>query len=161
MAATAGKFGIVPLFSLSLSLGRSSSRVTRFPLLELTGCSRVTRQRRRRPIFLPGGVNILRGSSSLSLCLARSTCHRWNASPSRVVMPSEACDISCHASRRARGSPPPTCSSLARLPLQTPEMSRNKSKPTEKEREGGERSVLPGFAAAGRSTVVRPRRNFT
>lgn len=146
------------LFSLSLSLGRSSSRVTRFPLLELTGCSRVTR---RRPIFLPGGVNILRGSSSLSLCLARSTCHRWNASPSRVVMPSEACDISCHASRRARGSPPPTCSSLARLLLQTPEMSRNKSKPTEKEREGGERSVLPGFAAAGRSTVVRPRRNFT
>lgn len=144
------------LFSLSLSLGRSSSRVTRFPLLELTGCSRVTR---RRPIFLPGGVNILRGSSSLSLCLARSTCHRWNASPSRVVMPSEACDISCHASRRARGSPPPrrgggerTCSSLARLPLQTPEMSRNKSKPTEKEREGGERSVLPGFAAAGRSS---------
>lgn len=45
-----------------------------------------------------------------------------------------------------------TCSSLARLPLQTPEMSRNKSKPTEKEREGGERSVLPGFAAAGRSS---------
>lgn len=79
LAATADKF--VPL-SLSLSLDRSSSRVTRFPLLELTGCSRVTRRRRRRrPIFLPGGVNILRGSSSLSLSLLRGTCHRWNASP--------------------------------------------------------------------------------
>lgn len=42
----------------------------------------------------------------LSLSLSR-TCHRWNASPSRVVMPSEACDISCHASRRARGTSPP------------------------------------------------------
>lgn len=143
------------LFSLSLSLGRSSSRVTRFPLLELTGCSRVTR---RRPIFLPGGVNILRGSSSLSLCLARSTCHRWNASPSRVVMPSEACDISCHASRRARGSPPPTCSSLARCLCKLPKCLVIKANLRKRRGREGREVFCQGLR---RRDVVRSRRNFT
>lgn len=110
--------------------GSSSSRIMRFALLELTGCSRVT----PRPIFLLG-LNIsarLRGPSlavRVTVGMREQAAEYGRGWASRVVMPSEACDISCHAPRHAR-EPTPTRALRSPMALQTPEMSRNKSKPT-------------------------------
>lgn len=61
--------------------------------------------RHRSANISPGAPIFLRRCSRW---VSGGMCHPWNSNEpaSRVVMPSEACDISCHASRHARENPP-------------------------------------------------------
>lgn len=79
-----------------------------------------------------------------------------------LVTPRDALAAPAHHEEVAERT---TCSSFTRLPLQTPEMSRNKSKPTGKEKEREREVFCQGLRRRGETwrdgdTVVRSRRNF-
>lgn len=104
--------------------GSSSSRIMRFALLELTGCSRVT----QRAIFLLGLNISTRFAVRLSRYVSPVECEQAGLTRSYAFW--SVWHFLSRLATRSRNPPRGICSSFMPMALQTPEMSRNKSKPT-------------------------------